>query len=80
MYPFVVFYVLVGYIIALKLLSNYPHKELLLSSECYDSFLSDFTLWRGRGLFEEVFVIKTLNPHWSLTNYFQIHLFDLGNR
>ena len=37
-------------------------------------------LWRGRGLQEEVFVIKTLNPYWSLTNYFAIHLFDLGDR
>ena len=49
MYPLVLSYVLV-YIIAHKLLSKYPDKELLFSSECYDSFLSDFTLWRGRGL------------------------------
>ena len=49
MYPLVLSYVLV-YIIAHKLLSKYPDKELLFSSECYDSFLSYFTLWRGRGL------------------------------
>ena len=57
MYPLVLFYVLVGYIITHKLLSNYTEKE------CYDLFLSDFTLLRGRGLLEEVFVIKTLDPH-----------------
>ena len=52
-------------------------KELFFSSGSYKSFLSDFPLWRGWGLSEEVFVIKT---HWSLTIYFQIHLFDLGDR
>ena len=25
------------------------------------------------------FVNSIFNPHWSLTNYFQIHLFDLGD-
>ena len=55
----------------------YPDKELIFSSGSYKSFLSDFPLWRGWGLSEEVFVIKILNPHWSLTNYSQIHLFDL---
>ena len=33
-----------------KLFSNYPDKELLFSSGCYESFLPDFPLWRGRGL------------------------------
>ena len=80
MYPFVLCYLFVGYMFAQKLFSNYPDKELFFSSGSYKSFLSDFPLWRGWGLSEEAFVIKTLNPHWSLTNYFQIHLFDLGDR
>ena len=48
--PVILFYLFVGYMFAEKLFSNYPDKELLFSSGCYDSFLSDFPLWRGRGL------------------------------
>ena len=32
-----------------------------------------------QGSWRQVFVIKAHNPHWSLTNYFQTQLFDLGD-
>ena len=49
-FPFGLFYMFVCYMFTQKLFFNYPDKELLFSSGCYESFLSDFPLWRGRGL------------------------------